>query len=103
MSAEIKSGQWVNVKVTKRPRAAAKLKTMVRLFEKDATVKKERDRLARSRPVTSHRRGGRLWNDRPPRLPVAKTSLGATYKIFASVDVVRELASLGDHVEVSPA
>jgi hypothetical protein len=103
MSAEIQPGQWVNVKVAKRPRAEAKRKTMVRLFEKDAGVTTERKRLARSRPVTSHRRGGRPWHDRPPRLPVAETTPGASYKIFASVDVVRDLQSLGDLVEVRPA
>ncbi len=103
MTAEIEPGQWISVKVTAEPEAAAPIKTMVRLFERDQAMKAERKRLARSRPVRTHRRGGRPWADRAPRVRVVKTTPGAVYRIFASVDVLRELASLDRYVEITPA
>lgn len=103
MASGITPGQWVNVKITKEPRAIAQRKTLVRLFEKDSQVKAERSRQKRTRPVRQHRRGGRLWSDRPPRLALVKTCAGASYRIFASVDVIKDLESLGSHVQVTPA
>jgi hypothetical protein len=103
MASEIKPGQWINVKVTAEPRAVAARKTMIRVFEKDETVSAERKRLHRARPVKSHTRGGRPWYDRPARLQVVKTTPGASYKLFASVDVLRDLESLSRYVEITPA
>jgi hypothetical protein len=103
MTTEIKSGQWVNVKIKSLPRAAARRKTMVRLFEQDPQVKRERTRVVRSRPVTTHRRGGRDWNDRPRRLEVVDTAPGKTYKVFASVAALRDLKSIEPYVEITPA
>ncbi len=103
MASQVKPGQWISVKITALPKSAAGRKTMLRLFEKDRVVKAERNRLARSREPSSHRRGGRQWWDRPPRLQVVTTRPGATYKVFGSVDVLRELESLKGCVEISPA
>jgi len=103
MASQVKSGQWVNVKIVALPKSAAGRKTMIRLFEKDQQVKEERTRLSRSRKPSSHRRGGRQWWDRPPRLQVVSTEPGATYKVFGAVDVLRELESLKGCVEISPA
>ena len=103
MAAEIKPGQWVNVTVKAQLRSAAKKKTLIRVCEKNSEVKTERARLSRSRKVRWDRRGGRLWADRPPRLDVVKTTPGASYKVFASIDVLRDLNSLGNAVEVTPA
>ena len=38
MAAEIKPGQWVQVTVKAAPRAEAKRKTMIRVFEKEAAA-----------------------------------------------------------------
>lgn len=103
MMSQVTPGQWINVRVTALPKSVAGRKTMVRLLEKDRKVKAERARLARSRKPTSHRRGGRQWWDRPPRLQIVSTKPGATYRIFGSVDVLRELESLKGYVEISPA
>lgn len=103
MALDIKPGQWINVKVTAEPKAAAPVKTMHKLFEKDERMKAERKRLARSRPTRYDRRGGRPWPDHPARLDVVSTRPGASYKIFASVDVVRELGSIERYIEVMPA
>ena len=101
--AEIKPGQWVTITITKQPRAAAQRKTLIRLCEKDPAVKVERVRLKRSRVVRYDRRGGRPWADRPARIAVVETRPGATYRVFASVDVCRDLASIAKNVEVKPA
>lgn len=99
----IQPGQWINVKVLKQPRNQAGIKTMVRLFERDSEVTQERKRLTASRPIKVHRRGGRPWKGRPSRLPIVKTTAGATYRIFGSVDVLRDLNSIAGCVEISPA
>jgi hypothetical protein len=103
MPAEIQPAQWVQVKVKARPTSAAAEKTMIRLFEKDEEVHEKRKRLQRVRPVKRHIRGGRWWYDRPPRLRIVSTEPGATYKLFGSVDVLRDLSSLDRFVEVTPA
>ena len=103
MASQVKPGQWINVKITALPKSAGGRKTMVRVFEKDRQVQAERRRLARSRKPSSHRRGGRQWWDRPPQLEIVQTRPGATYKVFGSVDVLRDLESLKGCVEISPA
>lgn len=103
MALDIKPGQWVTVKVKSQPRAAARVKTMLRLFERDSTVQKERRRVSSSRFVKPSRRGGRIWMNRPARLQLVKTTAGATYKLFASVDVLQDLASIERYIEVKPA
>ncbi len=101
--AEIRPGQWINVKVKATPRALAGRKTLVRLFEQDPAVRKERDRHARSRRPPPSRRGGRIWMNRPARLELVETSPGASYKIFASLETLRALKSVEKYVELSPA
>ena len=103
MLADIQPGQQINVTVTSEPKAAAKRKTLIRLCEKDEQMCAERKRLQRARPVTFHRRGGRPWGDRPYRVQVVNTAPGASYKIFASTDVLRDLESIAKHVNVTPA
>ena len=90
---------WPNP-VTERPEEK---KTLIRICEKNPEVKVERARLSRSRHTHWDRRGGRLWADRPARLPVVSITPGASYKVFASIDVLRDLNSLGSAVEVTPA
>ena len=91
---DIKPGQWINVKVTAQPKSEGARKTLIRVCEKDATVATERRRLHRARPVTHHRRGGRPWYDRPARLQIVKMNTGQTYKVFGSLDVLRDVASI---------
>jgi hypothetical protein len=103
MPLEIKPGQWVTVKVKSTPRAEAGRKTLVRLFEQDPGVKKERVRKSRSRITIKARRGGRLWNNIPARLPSVELKKDATYKVFASVPALKDLQSVEKYVEVTPA
>jgi hypothetical protein len=103
MASEVKPGQWVNVTIKSRPRAEARVKTMNRLLSQDPQIKKERERQSKARPTREHRRGGRMWRDNPPHLNPVEVRPGVTYKIFASVDVLRDLKSIASNVEVAPA
>lgn len=102
-SKQILPGQWINVKITSLPRAAKNRKTMIRLFEKDEKIRTDRKRLKKSRPVTDHIRGGRPWEGRPRRLDVVNMEPGSTYKLFASIDVLRDLQSVEKFVAIKPA
>ncbi len=101
--SEIKPGQWVNITVKSEPRSEGGRKTLVRLLEKDPTARKERTRLKRSRPREQHSRGGRMWNDNPPAITVVAVKPGVSKRVFASLDVLKDLASIAKYVEVTPA
>jgi hypothetical protein len=103
MAIDVAPGTLVQVKVTHRPRRAAGVKTLERLFRKDSSIKKAVERLQKTRVTRFDRRGGRPWGDRPPQLQPFKIERGASCKIVASVDVIKDLASLGDTVEITPA
>lgn len=103
MATDIQPGQWVNVKITGEPRSEAARKTMIRLFRMDPEVMRERRRFVRSRPVQWARRGGRLWGNRPPKLQAVHTTTGASYRIFASVDILRDLRSIARYVNITSA
>jgi hypothetical protein len=44
-----------------------------------------------------------MWQDHPTLLPLVKIEKGASCRIFASVDVLKDLKSVGTNVEVTPA
>lgn len=102
MAIDVAPGTVVQVKVARRPRRVAAVKTLERLFRKDSSVKKAIQRLQKTRITRFDRRGGRPWGDRPPQLLPFKIERGASCKIVASIDVLKDLVSLGDAVEVKP-
>lgn len=103
MAIDVAPGTLVQVKVTHRPRRVAAVKTLERLFRKDRGFKKAIERLQETRVTRIDRRGGRPWGDRPPQIMPFKIERGASCKIVASVDVLKDLASVGDAIEVTPA
>ena len=103
MPLQVKPGQWVSVTVKSQPGTLGGRKTLVRLFEQDPTVRKERARRLKTRPIEPSRRGGRLWNNKPAKLQAVSTERGATYRVFASVSALRDLASVEEYVDVKPA
>ena len=103
MAIDIRPGQWINVTVTRQPRAAGALKTLVRLLQRDTAARKIAARAKKARPVGEHRRGGRMWKDRPSRVPTVATDAGASYRIFASLDVLKDLTSIEKYVQIVPA
>ncbi|MBP7933671.1 MAG: hypothetical protein KA354_03380 [Phycisphaerae bacterium] len=103
MAIDIRPGQWINVTVTRQPRAAGAMKTLARLLQMDKVARKKAARARKARPVGEHRRGGRMWKDRPSRVPAVSTDPGATYRIFASLDVLKDLTSIKKYVQIAPA
>ena len=101
--ADVKPGQWVNITVKSQPRTASGCKTLQRLLEKDPQCQKERTRLKRSRVRSQHSRGGRMWNDNPPAIAVVKVAPGASGRVFYSLDVAKDVASIAQYVDVTPA
>lgn len=103
MALQVTPGQWVKVTVKSAPKTTAGRKTLLRLFEQDPGVKKERVRVSKTRPWEDSRRGGRIWINKPPRIDLVKVERGASYKVFASLPVIRDLQSVEKYVEVSAA
>lgn len=101
---QIAPGSKVVVKVVKQPTNAAAAKTIVRLLSKDAVARKHDARLKRSRKVHLRQaaRGGRLWEINVVKQPVATAEVGAAGTIVASLDVIKDLASVTRFIEVSP-
>ncbi len=101
--SDVMPGQWIKVTVKSEPRSDGGRKTLMRLFQQDPAVRKERQRLARARTVRTKRRGGRIWIIRPSRVAVAKTTPGASYRLFASVETLTALRRLARYVDIAPA
>lgn len=100
---DIKPGTTVSVEITRTPRNDAAEKTLNRVCAKDPQVAKFHRRLKEQRPSLQHwRRGGRLWHHQmKTKSPVSLTP-GAKYTLFATVDVIRDLASVSRWVKVTP-
>ncbi len=101
---DARPGSNITLEILRAPTSAAGRKTLVRLCRKDPRLVSHHRRQSRTRP--SHQdwtRGGNLWNHRmKTRTPVALRP-GEKYSILASVDVLRDLASIAKFVKVSPA
>ncbi len=98
---DIQPGTKVEIEIRKVPRAAAAAKTLTRICAKDPQVAKARRIRKRNRPsVRTKQRGGRIWKHRMrSKLPVTLDP-GKTYTVRATLDVVRDLASVARYVEV---
>lgn len=103
MAAEFKSGEWVSVTVKKEPRTHGGRKTLLRMLAKDPGVRKDRERMKKTRPRGEHQRGGRLWQDYPPHLRPTTIAPGTTFRVKASLDVLKEIKSIEQYVELAPA
>ncbi len=103
MAAEIKPGGWVNVTVKKEPRSHGGRKTLLRMLAKDPSVRKDRERMKKTRPRDEHQRGGRLWQDYPSHLRPTSIPAGTTFRVKASLDVLKEMQSVAEYIELTPA
>lgn len=105
MSKTIAPGTKINVKVIQTPKRAGALKTIVRLLSKSAAMKKENARLlkARKNHYRQAPRGGRLWNVNVVKQQPVKVVAGECQTILATLDVLTDLASVAEYVEVTPA
>lgn len=101
---DIAPGNLVTVQMTAAPQSEAARKTLIRLFRKDPEIARRERQKARTRPSwQTKRRGGRLWHHQMRSQPAFPLHAGAEYRLFASVDVLRDLASVARYVTVKPA
>lgn len=100
MAMDFKPGTVLSVKVARTIKRESALKTLERLFMKDKAVAGPIESRARNFKPLPKRRGGRIWTKYPnkvfPELPVGRT---ATLK--ATPQLLRDLASVSDYVEVT--
>jgi hypothetical protein len=100
MAFAFKSGTVLNVKVAKAVKREAAVKTLERLFMKDKVVAGPiEDRTSNFIPLPK-RRGGCIWTKRPNKV-FPEVTVGATATLKATPQVVRDLNSVADFVEVS--
>ena len=101
---DIAPGTNVRIEITARPNKAAAEKTLYRLCRKDPAVSKYHRVMKANRPSwREKRRGGRWWHHQMKTRPNVTLDCGASYTVFATVDVVRDLASVERWVKVTPA
>jgi len=102
MPADIAPGSMVNVTVTKRPTNEAAAKTLSRLFAKTPENRRLRGRRKDLRTNTQHsiRRGGRTWVCRLKAPRLVQPGKGDSCTIRATVDVIRDLGSVGNFVQI---
>jgi|SRR5215813_3069895 len=103
--ADIRPGTVVKIEVTRNPSSERASKTLSRLFLKDGANKRA-DRLrkrTRTQKFQGRRRGGRIWVVRPSAPRFAQPEKGASCKIRATTDVLRDLGSVSRFVKVTPA
>ncbi len=101
---DITPGSNVRIEIQRVPRAAAALKTLTRICAKDPHVRRVHRIRKRRRPsVRTRQRGGRPWKHRMRSRPPVALEPGRSYTVCATLDVVRDLASVQRYVQVSPA
>ncbi len=100
---DVTPNSTINVEVVARPTSHAAEKTLMRLFRKDPQIAYHMRTQKRNRPsVRSKQRGGRMWHHRMKTKPPIKLTPGSRYALHATVDVIRDLASVERFVKVEP-
>lgn len=101
---DIKPGSLVTVELTKFPRRDAARKTIARVFRKDPAVARAQRKMHRQRPSWEEwTRGGNQWHHQMLSATGVSLKVGSKYSVRATVDVIRDLASVADVVKVTPA
>jgi hypothetical protein len=100
----IAPGTQVSVEIVSTPTNAAARKTLTRIARKDAGVaKRERTRKEKRPSLQVWRRGGRPWEHRMRTQPAISLETGRSYSVRATVDVLRDLASVEKFIKVAPS
>lgn len=90
--------------VTATPTREAGLKTIQRLARKDpAQQRHQRHRKSKRPSWQEWRRGGRFWHHQMRTESGIRIQRGSTFTIRATIDVLRDLASVAQWVQVAPA
>ncbi len=99
---DITPGNTVNIEITATPRAEAARKTLLRVCGKDERMAKLRRVQKRDRPSWQWwQRGGRQWHHQMHTISPVKLTPGSRYEVRATVDVIRDLASVSRWIKVS--
>ena len=100
----ITPGSPVTVEVVAIPSRAAAAKTIIRICRKDAEIARSQRRFRERRPSWQEtRRGGCMWHHQMASKAPVRLTPGAKYQVRATVDVLRDLASVQRWVKVTPA
>lgn len=93
----------VTVEIVKRPASVAARKTLDRVCRKDPTVAKAiRKRKERRPSWQTWQRGGRMWHHQMKSHSGIRLEPGASYQLTATLDVLRDLASVERFIAVKP-
>jgi len=101
---DIRPGSTVAIEIAATPRSQAARRTLLRVCAKDPAVARQRRRQKDTRPsLQSWRRGGRQWHHQMRTKSPVKLERGRTYRVRATLDVIRDLASVRRWIKVKPA
>lgn len=102
---DIPVGSRVSVKVVKEPTSVSAAKTIARVLYKDQDIAAEHKRLEKVRRThfNPQPRGGRLYGGQLVKQHPAKGEVGESGTVHATIDVLRDLASVERFVEVKTA
>ena len=100
MALDYKPGTSLKVTINKNIKRDAARKTLERLFMQDDAIRGPIDARERNFRDKPKRRGGRIWTKRPNKVH-PKLDRGVAATIKATPQVLKDLGSVADFVEVS--
>lgn len=95
---DIQTGSTVKVTITSALKTQQARKTLARVFLKDPKRSKLRNRAVK--PRTPSARAGRTWYHREAGSVARAPEIGDSAMVLATVDVIRDLHSVGKYVKV---
>lgn len=100
---DIAPGKKVTIEIKATPSTPSGRKTLVRICAKDPAMRKlARSRKAKRPSWQEWQRGGRLWHHQMRSAAPVQLSPGRRYAVLATLDVIRDLASIERWVTVTP-
>ena len=99
MAIDLKPGTTVRVTINKTINRESARKTLERLFMKDKTISGPIEKRSRNFIPLPKRRGGQIWTKRPNKIHLALNK-GDTATLKATPQSIKDLASVGDFVEI---
>ena len=100
MALDLKPGATVRVTINKTIKREGARKTLERLFMRDKAVRGPIDARSKNFKEQPKRRGGQIWTKRPNKVH-PKLDRGVAATIKATPQVLKDLGSVADFVEVS--
>lgn len=102
MPLDLKTGQTVNVTVSRKINRASALKTLERLFMKDKAVFQPLNVRSKNFKELPKRRGGQIWTKRPNKLHPS-LERGAAAKVKITPQAIKDLNSVATFIDVKSA